>query len=396
MRILRTPTRVWAVIRKELLELVRRPGAALSLIFGPLFIMALFGLGYSGTHSPFDTIVVVPAGSELPRDPAFYERVSRGSAKVVAVMDDADAARARLDRGEVLMLVIAPADALERLQRGEQTTVRIETNQLDPVADAISHAIADNLAYELSAELITAVARAGLDRPEAAVIITRAIAPETVARPVKAEVKNRAPVQPALLTFFAPAVLALVLQHLGITVTALSMVRERSSGAIEILRVAPISTVELLTGKYIAYAMTSLLVAALILVITTNLLHIPFRGDPLELAVLVVLLTFASLGAGLFISLWSDSERQAVQLATLVLLLSVFFSGFVLPVSELQMPVRALAYALPVTYAIPAFQQEMLRGELPNAIALGALGAIGLLLFLGSAVRLRRVLRGAG
>jgi ABC-2 type transport system permease protein len=396
MRILRTPTRVWAVIRKELLELVRRPGAALSLIFGPLLIMALFGLGYSGTHSPFDTIVVVPAGSELPRDPAFYERVSRGSAKVVAVVDDADAARARLDRGEVLMLVIAPADALERLQRGEQTTVRIETNQLDPVADAISRAIADNLAYELSAELITAVARAGLDRPEAAVIITRAIAPETVARPVKAEVQNRAPVPALLLTFFAPAVLALVLQHLGITVTALSMVRERSSGAIEILRVAPISTVELLVGKYIAYAITSLLVAAVILVITTNLLHIPFRGDPLELAVLVVLLTFASLGTGLFISLWSDSERQAVQLATLVLLLSVFFSGFVLPVSELQMPVRALAYALPVTYAIPAFQQEMLRGELPNAVALGALGAIGLLLFLGSAVRLRRVLRGAG
>jgi ABC-2 type transport system permease protein len=396
MRILRTPTRVWAVIRKELLELVRRPGAALSLIFGPLLIMALFGLGYSGTHSPFDTIVVVPAGSELPRDPAFYERVSRGSAKVVAVTDDANAARARLDRGEVLMLVIAPADALERLQRGEQTTVRIETNQLDPVADAISRAIADNLAYELSAEVITAVARAGLDRPEAAVIITRAIAPETVARPVKAEVQNRAPVPAALLTFFAPAVLALVLQHLGITVTALSLVRERSSGAIEILRVAPISTVELLVGKYIAYAITSLLVAAVILVITTNLLHIPFRGDPLELAVLVVLLTFASLGTGLFISLWSDSERQAVQLATLVLLLSVFFSGFVLPVSELQMPVRALAYALPVTYAIPAFQQEMLRGELPNSIAVGALGAIGLLLFLGSAVRLRRVLRGAG
>lgn len=396
MRILRTPTRVWAVIRKELLELVRRPGAALSLIFGPLLIMALFGLGYSGTRSPFETIIVVPAGSELPRDPAFYERVSRGSAKVVAVMDDVDAARARLDRGEVLMLVIAPADALERLQRGEQTTVRIETNQLDPVADAISRAIADNLAYELSAELITAIARAGLDRPELAVIITRAIAPETVARPVKAEVQNRAPVPALLLTFFAPAVLALVLQHLGITVTALSLVRERSSGAIEILRVAPISTVELLVGKYIAYAITSLLVAAVILVITTNLLHIPFRGDPLELAILVVLLTFASLGTGLFISLWSDSERQAVQLATLVLLLSVFFSGFVLPVSELRMPVRALAYALPVTYAIPAFQQEMLRGELPNAIALGALGAIGLLLFLGSAVRLRRVLRGAG
>ena len=145
-----------------------------------------------------------------------------------------------------------------------------------------------------------------------------------------------------------------------------------------------------------ALTQTSLVVAALVLVVTTELLHIPFRGDTLELAVLVVLLTFAALGTGLLISLWSDSERQAVQLATLVLLLSVFFSGFVIPVSELRMPVQALSYALPVTYAIPAFQQEMLRGQLPNATALGALAAIGSLLFVLSAVRLRQLLRRAG
>ena len=396
MRLFRAPTRIAAVIRKELTDLVRRPGAVLSLIFGPLLIMALFGLGYSGGRRPVDAIVVVPAGTDLPRDSAFYERVSRGSVRIAAVLDNADAARARLDSGEVALIVIAPSDARERLERAEHTTVRIEINQLDPVSDGIARAIASNIAYELSAELITAVAREGLGRPEASVVVARATVPETIARPVRAEVQNRAPVTPALLTFFAPAVMALVLQHLGITVTALSMVRERNSGAIEILRVAPISTLELLVGKYIAYAITSLLVAALILVITTNVLHIPFLGQTAELAALVVLLTFASLGMGLFISLLSDTERQAVQLATLVLLLSVFFSGFVLPVSELQMPVRALAYALPVTYAIPAFQQEMLRGQLPDATALAALAAIGLVLFVLSAMRLRRLLRGAG
>jgi len=190
-------------------------------------------------------------------------------------------------------------------------------------------------------------------------------------------------------------VLALVLQHLGITVTALSMVRERGSGAIEILRIAPISSTELLVGKYIAYAVMALLVAAAVVKITTDLLGVPVVGDPLELAVLVVLLTFASLGTGLIISLISDSERQAVQLAMLVLLVSVFFSGFVLPVSELRMPVRALAYALPVTYAIPAFQQQMLRGTLPDATALGALGGIGMVLFALSVLRLRRLLRSA-
>lgn len=396
MRLFRSPTRVFAVIRKELIELVRRPGAVLSLIFGPLLIMGLFGLGFSGARQPVDAIVVAPATSGLPRDPAFYQRVSRGAVTIVQVTEDVEAARARLDSGTVAMIVIAPSDARERLERGESAIARVEINQLDPIADGIARAVADNMAYEMSAELITAIAREGLGRPEAALVVARRIAPETVARPVRAEVQNRAPVKPALLTFFAPAVLALVLQHLGITVTALSMVRERGSGAIDILRVAPISTLELLLGKYIAYAITSLVVAALVLMITTNLLNIPFLGDTRELAVLVVFLTFASLGTGLLISLWSDSERQAVQLATLVLLLSVFFSGFVIPVSELRMPVQALAYALPVTYAIPAFQQEMLRGQLPNATALGALAAIGSILFVLSAVRLRELLRRAG
>lgn len=395
MRLFRSPTRIAAVITKELRELVRRPGAVLSLIFGPLLIMGLFGLGFSGTRRPLEAIVVVPMESELPRDPAFYEHVARGMAKVVAVTDDVDAARIRLDRGDVAMIVIVPADGRERLERGEHATLGVEMNQLDPISDGIGRAIADNLAYEMSAELITAVTREGIERGEASVGGKTSAAPETVARPVRAEVQNRAPLPPALLTFYAPAVLALLLQHLGITITALSMVRERGSGAIEILRVAPISTLELLIGKYVAYAITSLLVAGLVVKITSDLMGIPFRGDPLELALLVVLLTFASLGTGLLISLVSDSERSAVQLAMLVLLVSVFFSGFVLPVSELRMPVKGLAYALPVTYAIPAFQQEMLRGHLPNATALAALGAMGLLLFVLSAARLRRLLRGA-
>jgi ABC-2 type transport system permease protein len=395
MRIFRGPTRIAAVIGKELRELTRRPGAVLSLVFGPLFIMALFGLGFSGQRRPLEAIIVVPAGSEMPRDPEFYTRVARGTAHIADVTEDVEGARLRLDRGDVVMIVIAPDDARKRLEHGESAMLHVETNQLDPITDGIARAIADNIAYEMSAELIASIAREGLDRPEAKIIVAHGMNPETVARPVKAVVENRAPVDPALLTFFAPAVLALVLQHLGITVTALSMVRERGSGAIEILRIAPISSTELLVGKYIAYAVMALLVAAAVVKITTDLLGVPVVGDPLELALLVVLLTFAALGTGLIISLISDSERQAVQLAMLVLLVSVFFSGFVLPVSELRMPVRALAYALPVTYAIPAFQQEMLRGTLPDPTALAALGGMGVMLFALSVLRLRRILRGA-
>ena len=47
------------------------------------------------------------------------------------------------------------------------------------------------------------------------------------------------------MAFFAPAVLALVLQHMGVTLTALSMVRERLSGAMDIFRVAPVRALEI-------------------------------------------------------------------------------------------------------------------------------------------------------
>jgi len=223
---------------------------------------------------------------------------------------------------------------------------------------------------------------------------TATIKPDIVARPFRVDIKNTAGIDPTLLIFFTPAVLALVLQHLGVTLTALSMVRERLSGAVDIFRVAPISAAELLVGKYIAYAILGLAVATVVVLATTKGLHLPFVGSVASFGLAVVLLTFASLGLGLLISLVADSERQAVQLSMLVLLASMFFSGFVLPVHEFREPVRSLAYLLPVTYGIEIFQQEMLRGSLRAQWMQAALAAIGTVLFMLSAARMRRVLRG--
>ena len=47
----------------------------------------------------------------------------------------------------------------------------------------------------------------------------------------------------------------------------------------------------------------------------------------------------------------------------LILLASVFFSGFVLPLEEFNAPVQALAFLLPVTHAIRLMQDVMLRGS---------------------------------
>ena len=90
--LLKSWTRTTSFIGKEVIEVVRRPGALFSLIFGPFLIMGLFGLGYSGQYRPLNTVLVVPANSDLPRDKEFYQQYMGDSVNIVDITDDADAA----------------------------------------------------------------------------------------------------------------------------------------------------------------------------------------------------------------------------------------------------------------------------------------------------------------
>jgi ABC-2 type transport system permease protein len=177
---------------------------------------------------------------------------------------------------------------------------------------------------------------------------------------------------------------------MGVTLTALSMVRERLTGAMDIFRVAPLRTLEILIGKYLAYAFFNLSVAALICFLVVGVLHVPLLSSAADVAKVILLLSFASLGLGLFISTIVDSERQAVQLSMLVLLASVFFSGFVLPLDQFITPLRVFAYSLPVTHGIQLLQDLMLRGGTNQGWELLALGGIGVVLFLLTSITLRR------
>jgi ABC-2 type transport system permease protein len=193
-----------------------------------------------------------------------------------------------------------------------------------------------------------------------------------------------------VVTFFMPAVLALVLQHMAVTLTSLSLVRERLSGAMELFRVSPVGVVEILLGKYLAFGILTALLGGLVTAVGVLLLQVPLLSSPWFLVAVSGLLVLASLGLGLLISAVADSERQAVQLSLLVLLASVFFSGLVLPIGEFHELVRAAAHLLPVTAGIRLLQDAMLRGGTYAGYLIGVLLVITLVYFLLTAILLRR------
>ncbi|MFN2483907.1 MAG: ABC transporter permease [Candidatus Limnocylindria bacterium] len=392
---LKSITSITAFIGKEMRELIRRPGALLSLMLGPLIIMAVFGVGYTGTRHPFDAVVVVPAESGLPQDVGYYQNLAGGRLNVVEVASDAEEARERLTRQEVGLLVVAPDDPAAELRAGRQSVVDVEWNQVDPVGNSLAQFVVTSFLQELNRRIIEQAAAEGIAYLEATGETRVELTPELLASPARAETSNIAPSEPGVLRFFGPAVFALVLQHLAVTITALSIVRERLSGAIDLFRVAPVSSIEVLLGKYVAFGTLSSLLAILISVLMIEVLGLPLLGGWAPFAGVVALVIFASLGLGLLISIVSDSERQAVQLSMLLLLASVFFSGLVLPAEEFVPQVRVVAYLLPVTHGIRLLQDTMLRGGTNAAWELWALAGIGAVLFALTALRMRALLASA-
>jgi ABC-2 type transport system permease protein len=107
----------------------------------------------------------------------------------------------------------------------------------------------------------------------------QSIDPAIIVSPFRSEIKSVAIIQPSISDFFAPAVLALLLQHLAVTFAALSIVRERNVGTMELFRVSPLSAAEALFGKYISYLLFGGVIAAILSALLVFALHMPMQGN---------------------------------------------------------------------------------------------------------------------
>jgi ABC-2 type transport system permease protein len=176
------------------------------------------------------------------------------------------------------------------------------------------------------------------------------------------------------VVYYAPGVLALLVQHTAVTLGALALVRERLMGAFEVFRVAPVSLTQLIIGKYLGYTVFIGL-ATLVLIVAMTFLGVPVLGGWLAFAGLLLLLIVASLGVGFLISALSGSDSQAIQLAMISLLLSIFFSGFFIALESFAAPALPVAYAIPMTHGLAGLQRVMLRGLAPEPCTwLGLIG----------------------
>jgi len=294
--------------------------------------------------------------------------LSVGAAALAALLD---ASGALGSYGEIL----SPEAQLAEIRREIDVLKNLESDQLQESTEEIEKLDENLKRLDRLAEQFE-----GLD-------------PAILVSPFRDQVESVVPMPLSNSDYYAPSVIVLLLQHLCVTFGALAIVREQKMGTIELFQVSPLSSIEILLGKYLSYLVVAVIVGVVLTGLLVFLLGVPLLGSIWAYAAVMLLLAFASLGMGFVLSLFAGTISQAVQYTMMLLLASVFFSGFFLNLEAMSLPVRALSRVLPASYGVQLLQDVALRGELLDPKLVVRLTALAMISFGLAWYLLRRVLR---
>jgi len=195
-----------------------------------------------------------------------------------------------------------------------------------------------------------------------------------------------------ILSYTAPALLAVLAVFFGFILTGVSFLRERSQGTLERLMASPVSRGDLVLGYLLGFLVFAVVQSIIILLFTIYALKVQYRGDLWQIFVLQILSTIGAVQLGILISTYARNEFQVVQFIPLFILPQVFLSGVLWPVEQMPDYLQWLAKFLPLTYAIRGLRDVMLQGaslaEIP--LELGVLCAFAAVASVGAVFTLRK------
>lgn len=162
------------------------------------------------------------------------------------------------------------------------------------------------------------------------------------------------------IEFVVPGIIGLILQLLAVTLMACTITREREAGTFSQLMVTSLRRTEIVIGKVLPYLGISLLLITMTMAVAHFHFHVQFRQIPV-LALICVLFLLSSLGLGLLISAFCQTQTQAIQFAVFYLLPVFPLSGAFASLDALPANVRFISQTFPLTHFCTAFRDINLR-----------------------------------
>ncbi len=346
-----------AIFYKEVLH-VRRDFATLffSLII-PILQMALLGFGIDTNVRQINTVVFNADGRRESRE--LLDRLTNSDTFHIIryVANDHDMNDAIIS-GSARVGIKIPVDYSDRLLHGMSAQVLVLIDGSDSSVAGIAINVTTSIGLDESLRHVLA------DRGNMAVDMR----PQLLFNP-----DSRSP------NFFLPGLTAILLLNVTTFLTAFAIVREKERGTLEQLFVTPVQPFGLLLGKLLPYFGIGFFELCLIVSAMRFVFRVPIHGSVILLALISLPYLFVSLSLGILISSKAGSQGEAMQLAFLTILPSVFFSGYIFPRETMPLGFRILSYFVPASYFINITRGIILRGAgiqhlWTDALALFAMG----------------------
>ena len=341
-------TRLSALMRKEMLQIVRDP-RTLALVF-IMPILQLVLLGYAATSDVRNIPLVVLDQDKSPASRTLLEsfRAADYFRQAFDVNSESEL-RSLIDSGSARAGIIIPPDYSSQLAAGRPAQVAFIIDGSDPAIAGTTLAAATLIGQARATALsVERLAARGL----------------AVAAAPAIEVRTRVWYNPDLIAayYMIPAVVGLILQFLTVILTATAIVRERERGTIEQLIVTPLRASELIVGKLAPYVLIAFIDTIEILAGGVLLFGVPINGSLPLLLVLSGLFLISNLGVGLLISTITSTQQEAIIVAIFYNLPSIFLSGFIYPVAAMPRVLQFVSLAIPLRYYLIVVRGIVLKG----------------------------------
>lgn len=340
-------TRILAIVKKEFRQIVRDKRSLILIFFYPVFMLILFGYALNFDVKHIQIGIYDLDKSELSRE--FIKTFNSSEYfNIVKYINSPEEVNRSLDNKSVQCVICIPVDFEKKFYSKQNTDVQFLVDGVNGNTATIImnyvNAATIGFSQKISVDIL---ARTGLN----------------ISRPL-----NIAGVfwyNPDLKTteFLIPGLVATILIVICVTLTAVSIVREKEQGTIEQINVSPVSPLELILGKIIPYIILSIFIAILVLFFGHILFDLQIKGSIFYMFIGTLLYLIAGLSIGIFVSTIADSMQVAFQLSTLISQLPTnILSGFIFPIESMPVPIQIITNLSPAKFFIIILRSVVIKG----------------------------------
>jgi len=348
--------RLWAVARKEWLQLRRDPRSMALAFAMPLALLLFFGYAISWDVKDIRLALVNQDDGEQSRElvQAFQ---GSGYFRVVERLPSTALVDRELAEAHVTGVLVIPPTFARDLAAGRGAAVQLLLDGGDANTATIAQSYADAIVARFSRDIVLRGRR--MEMPAAAEV--------------------RIWYNPTLESrnMVVPGLVAVIMSIIAAMLTSLTIAREWERGTMEQLASTPVHRLEVIFGKLVPYLLIGLFDVAVTIGAGMLLFQVPFRGNPLFLGGATLMFLIGALGLGMFISATMKSQLLATQLAMIgTFLPAMLLSGFIFDIASMPLALRVVSLLVPARYYIVVTRGVLLKGVGPTVLWVQGLSMI--------------------